>query len=51
MPETPRAPLPFRITVDEGDLCELALRLPTVAEQHDWLAELVRLIREREGQL
>lgn len=51
MPETPPPPPPCRITVDEGDLCELALRPPTEAEQDARLARIVRLFCEREGQI
>ncbi len=51
MPDTPTPLPPCRITVDEGDLCELAMRLSTDAEKDAALAEIVRLFREMEGQL
>ena len=47
----PTTPQPARIIVDDGDLCEIALRLPTESEQNAKLAEIVRLIREHEGQV
>ena len=48
MPDTPLPPC--RITVDDEDLCELAFRLPTEAEQNAALADIPRRMRAREGQ-
>ena len=44
-------PTPCKIIVDDGDLCELALRLKPEAKRRAKLAEIARLIREREGQV
>jgi len=41
---------PARIVVDDGDLCELALRRQRELEQNAALAKIVRLIHEHEGQ-
>ncbi len=45
-----KTPPLFVLTFDGGDLCELALRLPTEREQDKALRdlEIVRLIRKRE---
>lgn len=51
MPETPPPLPPFVITVDGADLCDLALGLPTEAEQDARLVEIVQKIREAEGQV